>query len=309
MSMQGSRSSIGPQSSMRANHEVGLLVSGAACHWVLTGYACEAAAALWARAEALLDGVTDHRLLILALMGINICAYAGADTRKALATAERLVSLGQATSDTDSKVVAFAAVGPTLYQQGQYERCKRLLEFVVETYETDRRTGYGRLNDAKVTACSWLSWIHLTTGRLDQARHYARMAIDHATAMAQPFVLSQALSVGARPFAEAGDCEEALELCRRCIELCDAQNLPFWKGWAMVYEGVAQMRLGQHERCAKSVLRRRSRIWWPAEGAATWAICTRGGCSRLRTSAASTKPDATTKSAAPTAWKPANCSR
>jgi class 3 adenylate cyclase/tetratricopeptide (TPR) repeat protein len=233
---------------LRASHEVGLLVSGAGCHWVLTGYACEAAAALWARAEALLEGVTDQRLLILALMGINICAYAGADTRKALATAERLVSLGQATSDTDSKVVAFAAVGPTLYQQGQYEHCKRLLEFVVETYETDRRTGYGRLNDAKVTACSWLSWIHLTAGRLDQARHYARMAIDHASAIAQPFVLTQALSVGVRPFAEAGDCEEALDLCRRCIELCDAQNLPFWKGWAMVYEGVAQMRLGQHVR-------------------------------------------------------------
>ncbi len=233
---------------LKANHEVGLLVSGAACHWVLTGYACEAAATLWARAEALLEGVTDQRLLILALMGINICAYAGADTRKALATAERLISLGQTTSDTDSKVVSFAAVGPTLQQQGQFERCKRLLLFVVATYETDRRTGYGRINDAKVTACSWLSWNHVTTGHLDKARHYARMAIDHATAIAQPFVLSQALSVAARQFAEAGDCAEALELCRRCIELCGTQNLPFWKGWAMVYEGIAYVRLGQHER-------------------------------------------------------------
>ena len=233
---------------LKANHEVGLLVSGAACHWVLTGYACEAAAILWARAEALLEGVTDQRLLILALMGINICAYAGADTRKALATAERLISLGQSTSDTDSKVVSFAAVGPTLQQQGQFERCKRLLLFVVETYETDRRTGYGRINDAKVTACSWLSWNHVTTGHLDKARHYARMAIDHATAIAQPFVLSQALSVATRQFAEAGDCAEALELCRRCIELCDTQNLPFWKVWAMVYEGIAYVRLGQHER-------------------------------------------------------------
>jgi tetratricopeptide (TPR) repeat protein len=232
---------------LRANHEVGLLVLGAACHWVLTGYACEEAAVFWGRAEALLAGVTDQRLLILALTGINICAYAGADTRKALATVEQLVALGEATLDTDSKVVAFAAVGPTLYQQGQYERCKRLLEFVVDTYETEGRAGYGRLNDSKVTACSWLSWTHLTAGELDQARRYARMAIDHATAIAQPFVLSQALSVGARPFAEAGDCAEALELCRRCIELCDAQNLPFWKGWAMVYEGVAQLRLGQHE--------------------------------------------------------------
>ena len=231
----------------RANHELGLLVSGAACHWVLTGYACEAAAAWWARAEALLDGVTDQRLLILALMGINICAYAGADTKKALSTAERLVELGQATSDTDSKVVAFSAVGPTLHQQGRFEACTRLLNFVVATYGSDQRTGYGRLNDAKVTACCWLSWNHLVTGHLDQARHCARMAIEHATAMAQPFVLSQALGVAARALAEAGDSQEALTLCRRCVELCDAQDLPFWKGWAMVHEGVACFRLGQHE--------------------------------------------------------------
>ena len=77
------------------------------------------------------------------------------------------------------------------------------------------------------------------------------MAVDHATAIAQPFVLSQALSVTARQFAEAGDCEEALELCRRCIHLCDTQNLPFWKGWAMVYDGIAYVRLEQHDRAQR----------------------------------------------------------
>jgi tetratricopeptide (TPR) repeat protein len=229
----------------RADHEVGLLVSGAACHWVLTGYACHEAAALWARVETRLDEIKDQRLLIMALMGINICAYAGADTQKALATAERLVSLGTATTDTDTKVVAFSTVGPILHQQGQFERCTRLLEFVVDAYETDRRTGYGRLNDAKVTACNWLSYCRLAAGQLDRARQYARMAIDHATEIAQPFVLSQALSVGARSFVEAGDYAVSLELCRRCIELCDSQNIPYWKGWAMAYEGIALVRLGR----------------------------------------------------------------
>ncbi|GJH13212.1 AAA family ATPase [Caballeronia novacaledonica] len=231
----------------RADHEVGLLVTGAACHWVLTGYACKQASALWARVEALVDQVTDPRLSILALSGINICAYAGADTRKALATAERLILLGESTQDIDSKLVAFSCVGPILHQQGQFERCTRLLEFVIDSYRPDRQSGFGRLNDSKVTACNWLSYCHLAGGRFDQAKHYARLAVDHATDIAQPFVLSQALSVAARAFAETGDEETTFDLCDRCIELCDTQNLPFWKGWAMVYEGVALERRGKHQ--------------------------------------------------------------
>jgi class 3 adenylate cyclase/tetratricopeptide (TPR) repeat protein len=231
----------------KTNLEVGLLVAGAACHWVITGYACKPAANLLARAEMLLDGVTDQRLLVLALSAILMSAYVRADTTKALATAERLVALGEATSDMDQRIITFASASSVLTFHGQFERCRRLLEFVVENYKTDRRFAYGRINDAKVHAYVWLSWIHVMTGRLDQARHCARMAIEHATTNAEPFILSQALSVGALPFAEAGDCEEALRLCQRCIELCDAQNLPFWQGWAMVHEGIALMRLGQHD--------------------------------------------------------------
>ena len=48
--------------------------------------------------------------------------------------------------------------------------------------------------------------------------------------------------------AEAGDYEEALDMSRRCIELCDAQSLPYWKGWAMVGEGAALLGLEQPER-------------------------------------------------------------
>jgi tetratricopeptide (TPR) repeat protein len=121
-----------------------------------------------------------------------------------------------------------------------------LLQSVIDTYDATRHTGYGRFNDAKVTACCWLSYCHLNAGRFDQARWLARMAIDHADALAQPFVLTQALSVAARPFAELGDTGMARELCRRCIDVCDTQRLPFWKGWAMIYEGVASAREGQY---------------------------------------------------------------
>jgi class 3 adenylate cyclase/tetratricopeptide (TPR) repeat protein len=230
----------------RADSEVALLVAGAGCHWALRGYACAEAAALWARAEALLDGVTHERLLVLALVGINTCAYAAADSGKSFTTTERLIELASRTQDTDSKIVAYGAVGPVLYQRADFARCTALLQYVIDTYETSCHTGYGRLNDARVTACCWLSYCHLASGRFDKARWFARMAVDHADALAQPFVLSQATSVGARPFVEVGDIDTARELCRRCIDLCDTQRLPFQKGWALVYEGVAFAHEGQH---------------------------------------------------------------
>jgi class 3 adenylate cyclase/tetratricopeptide (TPR) repeat protein len=223
----------------RADHEVGLLATGAACHWVLTGYACEQAEALWTRVEELVDEVTDPRLSIMALSGINLCAYARGDTRKTIATAERLIALGENTTDIDSKLIAFSSIGTTLHQQGQFARCTKLLEFVLDSHKPDRQGDFGLFNAPNVSACNWLSYCHLATGRFDQARRYAHMAVEHAAAIAQPFVLSRTLSLAARAFAETGDEATTFDLCNRCIELCDTQNLPFWKGWAMVFEGVA----------------------------------------------------------------------
>lgn len=206
----------------RADHEVGLLVVGAACHWVLTGYACTQAAALWARVEKSVDQVTDPRLSIVALSGICTCAYVGADTRKALATADRLIMLAESTEDIDSKVIAYSGAGPILHYLGQFARCERLLEFVLDSYRPGRKSGFGRLHDPKVTAYNWLGLCHLAAGRFDQAKRYARMAVDHATGIAQPFVLSTALSIAARAFAETGDEKTTFDLCDRCIELSDS---------------------------------------------------------------------------------------
>ena len=71
----------------------------------IMGYACKPAANLLARAEMLLDGVTDQRLLVLALSA-PVSAYVRGDTTKALATAERLAALGEATSDMDQRITA-----------------------------------------------------------------------------------------------------------------------------------------------------------------------------------------------------------
>jgi tetratricopeptide (TPR) repeat protein len=204
-----------------------LLVAAAACHWVLTGYACKRAAELWARVEELVDQVTDPRLAIVALSGICTCAYVGADTRKALATAERLIALADINEDIDSKVVAYSGVGPILHYLGQFARCASLLDYVLDHYKQDRKSGFGRLHDPKVTAYNWLGLCHLAAGRFDQAKQYARMAVDHATGIAQPFVLSMALSIAARVFAETGDEETTFALCDRCVELCDSQGLSF----------------------------------------------------------------------------------
>ena len=229
----------------RADREVELLDAGAGCHFALTGYASEPAAALLARAEALLDQASDPLVVVHALSGIATRAYVAGDLPKATAMAERCLALAEETRDVAERVTGYITAALPLCQQCEFERARRLLEFAVENCDPARRQSY---LDLKVTAYIWLALIYLSIGCADQARRHLRLAVDHAAAIAHPFSLSLALSRGSMRLADAGDYEEALAMSRRCIELCDAQSLPYWKGWAMVGEGAALLGLGQPER-------------------------------------------------------------
>jgi len=231
----------------RADREIELLNAGAGCHFALTGYASAPAAALLARAEALLDQASDPRVVVHALSGIASRAYVAGDLPKATAMAERCLALAEETRDVAERVAAHFLAALPLCQQCEFERARRLLEFAVENYGPAQRA-YFRGNDDKVSACIWLALIHLSIGCADQARRHLRLAVDHAAAIAHPFALSLALGRGSMRLADLGDYEEALDMSRRCIELCDAQSLPYWKGWAMVGEGAALLGLGQPER-------------------------------------------------------------
>ena len=231
----------------RADREVELLNAGAGCHFALTGYASEPAAALLARAEALLDQASDPLVLGAATSGVAGRAYVAGDLPKATAMAERCLALAEETRDVAQRAAAYTTAALPLCQQCEFERARRLLEFAVENYDPAQRT-YFRNFDVKVTACIWLALIHLSIGCADQARRHLRLAVDHAAAIAHPFSLSLALSRGSMRLADAGDYEEALDMSRRCIELCDAQSLPYWRGWALVGEGAALLGLGQPER-------------------------------------------------------------
>ena len=229
----------------RVDREVELLNAGAGCHFALTGYGSEPAAALLARAEALLDQVSDPLVVSVASSGVLVRAYVAGDLPKAMVMAERCLASAEESRDVAQRVFAYTTAALPLCQQCEFDRARQLLEFAVENYHPTHRRGY---LDLKVAAFSILAWIHLSIGCADQARRHLRLAVDHAAAIDQPLSLSQALSRGSMRLADAGDYEEALDMSRRCIELCDAQSLPYWKGWAMVGEGAALLGLGQPER-------------------------------------------------------------
>lgn len=72
------------------------------------------------------------------------------------------------------------------------------------------------------------------------------MGAAHAKAIGHPFSLALTLSLNAWTLAEAGDCDEALDFCRQCVDLCEVQNLPYWARWAMVFGGVVAARQGRY---------------------------------------------------------------
>ena len=232
----------------RADRELELLNAGVGCHFALTGYASASATALLARAEALLDQASDPQLIGTVLASVSIRAYVAGDLPKATAMAERFLALAEETGDVTQRAFAYTVAAAPLCQQCEFERARQLLEFAAKNYDPAQRQTSLRDNDLKVIAFTWLALIHHSIGSADQARRHLRLAVDHAAAIARPFSLSLALCRGSIRLADAGDYEEALDMSRRCIELCDAQSLPYWKAWAMVGEGAALLGLGQPER-------------------------------------------------------------
>jgi predicted ATPase/class 3 adenylate cyclase len=237
----------------RSNLEAALLVTGALSHVALTSYASESAAALYTRAETLLDRVSDADVLESALWGIGVRAWVGADFPKALATLERLARQAEQSGEVDRIMVSYSGLGGVLFRVAQYDRARRMLEFVVQNYQTERhaRLMYAVGHDLKELVCAWLGFTCIFSGHPDAAREYAKMAVAHAKAIGHPFSLAQSFSLGSAVLAESGQCEEALEFSRQCVELCEAQSLPFWGAWATIYAGVAAVR---QERYAEAVL-------------------------------------------------------
>jgi class 3 adenylate cyclase/tetratricopeptide (TPR) repeat protein len=227
----------------RVDLEAALLVAGGASHVALTGYASEAAATLYTRAEALLDRVSDADVLESALWGIGVGAWVAADFPKALATLERLAAQAEQSGDIDRLVLAYSALGGLLCRVPQFDRGRRLLEFVVQNYNAERhsRLTYATI-DPKQMACDYVGLICVFSGYPSLALAYMRTGVAHAKAIGHPLGLAQALSVGTGVLAEIGDCEEALEFHSQCAELCQAQGLPFWGTWATIYAGAAAVR-------------------------------------------------------------------
>ena len=235
---------------VRANVEVSLLVTGAFCRFAIEGYASESAAQMLARVEEVLDHVTDTNTLDIALWAIGVHAWVRGNLPKALATYERLTALAEQTNEIDRMVFAYFCLGTALNNVAQFARGYRLLEFVIEKYQTERHGQfvYAIGQDLKTSTSSFIGMIRLWSGRANEARHYSQLSIAHSEAIAHPFSLAMALSFASLVLAEMGECEDAIRLSNRCIELSELQKLPHWRAWAIFAEGIALVRQGYYDR-------------------------------------------------------------
>ena len=232
----------------RSNLEAALLVASGVCHFALAGYASAPAADAFARVEALLDDVSDEDVQASALWGVGIVAWNKVDYPKTLAAYERLAARAEQTGETDRLLLAYTVLGSFLFHIAQLDRGRRMLEFVVQHYDTERhsRFRYTMGQDPKVRACAWLGMICRNAGYPRMAREYARMGLAHAKAVGHPFSIALALSLGAMTLAEVGPCEEALDWCHQCVDLCEMQSLPYWIGFSTLSSGVALFEQGRY---------------------------------------------------------------
>ncbi len=148
------------------------------------------------RARQLSRQVGDSFQLLPALWGMFIFHHNSGEIRAGYKVANELLELAEKQREPVFRSSAHRCVGVSLLFQARFDLARSHFNRFLSNY--DRTTqGLPLLfpHDARVAACSFLSWILLFEGHPDRALVQSQMALSEAREVSQPFTLAFALHV------------------------------------------------------------------------------------------------------------------
>ncbi len=232
-----------PDTPARAHQELTLLLSLGPALMAVRGYGAPEVAATYTRALALCAQVGDDALFP-ALLGLLTYYELRAQYSTACELAERLLSIAQTAQDPDLLVEAHAALGETLFFQGDLRNALEHQERVRVLYNPDRhRTHaitYGMDPDYALSYSAWSLWY---LGFPDQASTRSRDTLALAK-VSHPFSLAFTLSATSILGQFRHDVQLAEECADAAIKLSLEQGFPFYLAWGTILQGWARTEQG-----------------------------------------------------------------
>lgn len=234
-----------PNTPARAHQELTLLLALGLALMAVRGYGAPEVAATYTRALALCAQVGDDSVFFPALLGLRTYYELRPEYSTACELGERLLSVAQTAQDPDLLVEAHAALGTTLFFQGDLRNAHEHQERARVLYNPDRhRTHaitYGMDPGYALTLSAWSLWY---LGFPDQANMRSREALALAKKISHPFSLACTLSATSVLGQFRHDVRFAEECADAAIKLSLEQGFPFYLAWGTVLQGWVRTEQG-----------------------------------------------------------------
>jgi class 3 adenylate cyclase/predicted ATPase len=239
-----------PETVERARQELALQVALGGPLIASKGYAASEAAVAATRARQLCEELGDRDRLLQALYSELSTFYIGAEDEGAWPVVERFASLTNGLLESGAHFVGRRMLALQHYHRGEFLLARSELERILELYDPSRHDAlalrYG--HDVVVSGRSYLSWLLWLLGFSDQALQASKQAaargkeITHANSKAFAVLMGSAFpqQFFHNPIA-------VKEHSHSLIEFCDQMRLPFWRAYAQVLAGWAEVELGEGE--------------------------------------------------------------
>lgn len=236
-----------PDTPVRAHQELTLLLALGPALMAARGYGAPEVVATYTRALALCAQVGDDSVLFPALLGLRTYYSLRAQYSTACELGERLLNVAQTAQDPDLLVDAHAALGATLFCQGDLRNAYEHQEQARVLYNPERhRTHaitYGMDPDYILSFSAWSLWY---LGFPDQASSRSRDNLALAKE-SHPFSMAFTLSASSILAQLQHDVRLAEECADAVITLSLERGFPFYLAWGTILHGWARAEQGDFD--------------------------------------------------------------
>src|SRR5262249_1586965 len=205
--------------------------------------------ATYPRAQELCQRVGETRQLFPVLMGLRTFHHVGGEFRTACELGEQLLSLAQREQDPALLVVAYRALGSTLFHLGEFGAARAHLEQSLALYDSQRYRSheflYGR--EPGVFGLSEAALVLWHLGYPDQALQKSDAARTLAQELSYPYSVAAARVHAALLHQLRRERLLTQEWAEAGITLAREHGFPNWLGQGTVLQGWARAEQGQRE--------------------------------------------------------------
>ena len=232
-----------------ADAELQLQIARGAVLLAMKGYGAPDVRTAYERAMELSDLLDDHEASYATLWGLSSYFGVAGPGDLAHAISDRAVATAALIGDPFRHAEAYRRRGLIAFVAGEFQDAGRFYarahELLSELPGRDAALFGTRPNALLANNSAWLTWY---MGKPVEAMERARLAVEHARGLGDPYALVFALGVAAAVAQHSRRPELTAQFATECVELSERQLFSYWSAWGKIFEGWADAVVGKGPR-------------------------------------------------------------